>query len=270
MNGVEVALLHRLADPRPGDPAWLRAITLAPAAFERELARRRDAPRCPPERLPLDAGQTGRGSADGGGACGLLVTFDDAWRSFRTEALPRLERHGVPAILFVATGFVDGDWPPFERELAARLAGRPDREERFRDLRARWKPLHPVERRRRLAAIEEAGDAPDDEGFLGWEELEELSRHPLVTIGAHSWRHPQLDAQSPWTAAREILRSRRDLARRLGRRPEWLAWPYGAHGGASRGIARAAGFRGAFTTRPGRVDGRGDRFALPRVEWTAP
>jgi peptidoglycan/xylan/chitin deacetylase (PgdA/CDA1 family) len=37
-----------------------------------------------------------------------LLTFDDAYRSLRTVALPRLRNFGCPAVVFVPTGFVGG------------------------------------------------------------------------------------------------------------------------------------------------------------------
>jgi peptidoglycan/xylan/chitin deacetylase (PgdA/CDA1 family) len=36
----------------------------------------------------------------------VAITFDDAYTNFATEAWPRLEEHGLPATVFVPTGFV--------------------------------------------------------------------------------------------------------------------------------------------------------------------
>lgn len=47
-------------------------------------------------------------SATGSG--GVVVTFDDGFRDFHDHVLPVLERHRVPALLYLATGFVDA--PP--------------------------------------------------------------------------------------------------------------------------------------------------------------
>jgi peptidoglycan/xylan/chitin deacetylase (PgdA/CDA1 family) len=41
----------------------------------------------------------------------VAVTFDDGTADFVDEALPVLERHGVPATLYVATDFVDRGLP---------------------------------------------------------------------------------------------------------------------------------------------------------------
>jgi peptidoglycan/xylan/chitin deacetylase (PgdA/CDA1 family) len=42
------------------------------------------------------------------GAGGVVVTFDDGFRDFHEGALPALVRHRIPAVLYLATGLVDG------------------------------------------------------------------------------------------------------------------------------------------------------------------
>ena len=39
---------------------------------------------------------------------GLVVTVDDGYRDFHEHVLPALVRYGVPAVLYLATGLVDG------------------------------------------------------------------------------------------------------------------------------------------------------------------
>jgi len=41
----------------------------------------------------------------------VVITFDDGTADFAEIAVPILERHGVPATLYLATGFVDGEIP---------------------------------------------------------------------------------------------------------------------------------------------------------------
>ena len=52
----------------------------------------------------------------------VAVTFDDAFRSVRENALPALQRHGVPATIFVPTGYL-GRQPGWRMETSG------DREE---------------------------------------------------------------------------------------------------------------------------------------------
>ena len=52
--------------------------------------------------ITLDEALTG---SNGGG---VVVTFDDGYRDFYDAAMPLLVKHGVPALLYLATGLVGG------------------------------------------------------------------------------------------------------------------------------------------------------------------
>ena len=69
-------------------------IELLPEQLDRQLAYLAH------ERLAITLEQ----ALDGRG--GVVVTFDDGTSDFREEALPLLERHRVPALLYLATGGV--------------------------------------------------------------------------------------------------------------------------------------------------------------------
>jgi peptidoglycan/xylan/chitin deacetylase (PgdA/CDA1 family) len=43
------------------------------------------------------------------GEGGLVLSFDDGYRDFHDQVLPRLVAHRLPAVLYLATGLVDGD-----------------------------------------------------------------------------------------------------------------------------------------------------------------
>ena len=50
----------------------------------------------------------------------VLITFDDGYRDNIANALPILQEHGFPAVIFVPIGFLDGDRPlPHEEALRA-------------------------------------------------------------------------------------------------------------------------------------------------------
>ena len=60
------------------------------------------------------------------GTGGVVVTFDDGFRDFHERALPALVRHRIPAVLYLATGLVDGgpdalSWTQLEEASATGL-----------------------------------------------------------------------------------------------------------------------------------------------------
>jgi peptidoglycan/xylan/chitin deacetylase (PgdA/CDA1 family) len=56
------------------------------------------------DALPLDASLSN-------GSGGVVLTFDDGFRDFYEIVLPHLVRLGLPAVLYLATGFVDAGDP---------------------------------------------------------------------------------------------------------------------------------------------------------------
>lgn len=188
----------------------------------------------------------------------LVLTFDDGYRSFLTEALPVLERHTMPACLFVTTDFADGK-VAYEIRLARMMAGDP---ESYNGIRSSLKKLPPAEREERMKAL---GSSPEIESpFLGWNEIKALSNHPLVTIGSHGVSHCLLPGQ-----VQEVAESKRIIEKRLGIVVRHISYPYG---GTSSGVRSEAGRHGyylGFRARPGR--GYWDRenrdsYSVPRQD----
>ncbi len=223
-----------------------------------------------------------------------LVTFDDGYRDNLELALPVLERHGVPATIFVTTGLLDAAkdpwWQELERLLAPldaveveldgarrRLPLRPrvKRALAFDRIAAAASLLAPPEVERLLAGIRAQSPPPPpvSNPMLEWDQLARMASHPLITIGAHTVSHPPLPALSAAHAMQEMTESRRVLRDRTGGAIDHFAYPYGtaAHAGAREAdLAATVGFRSAFTAIEGHLQA-GDgarRHRLPRVPIT--
>ena len=65
------------------------------------------------------------------------------------------------------------------------------------------------------------------EGYLSEEELREIARHPLVTIGAHGLWHRHFTRLSNDEARLELRESKSLLKNITGRRIDLMAWPFG-------------------------------------------
>lgn len=225
----------------------------------------------------------------------VAVTFDDGYRDVRDLAYPILARHRVPFTVFVPSQFAAGEgelwWVALETIVARASEIRiPDEDGRMsvvpcatdREKHAAYRALHDrvyaldsyaafLDFMRRLAAAHEI----DLKQFcaplcMGWAELEELARDPLVTIGAHTTSHAMLSKVTAGELEAEIATGRAELERRLGRPVTHFAYPYGGHRAAGPrefALAAAAGFATAVTTRPGVLfRNHGRRLtALPRL-----
>ncbi|MGE0553648.1 MAG: polysaccharide deacetylase family protein [Gemmatimonadales bacterium] len=194
-----------------------------------------------------------------------VITFDDAYRGATVHGSAALAVAELPATYFVAPGLMGGQpwWDRFAPE-----GGEWSAELRERLLRDR------AGRDRDVAAW--ATEAGLTTGSLGdWhriateEELARAAARPGVTLGSHSWSHPNLCALAPEELRDELARPAEWLSERFPTTVPWLAYPYGL---VTTEVARAVaaqGFAGAL-----RVDGGwwprtiDESFNLPR--WNVP
>jgi peptidoglycan/xylan/chitin deacetylase (PgdA/CDA1 family) len=102
-------------------------------------------------------------------------------------------------------------------------------------------------------------------------ELSEACARPGITLGVHSWSHPNLSRLSGAELRDELVRPAEWLSERYPRTlTPWLAYPYGLHSREVRESSAAAGFRGGLQVTGGyfRNDGQ-DWFAAPRLNVAA-
>jgi peptidoglycan/xylan/chitin deacetylase (PgdA/CDA1 family) len=87
--------------------------------------------------------------------------------------------------------------------------------------------------------------------MLSWDDLRDLTRDPLVSIGAHSRRHPNLTHLPDDEAWAEIAGSKKDLETQLGCEVTSFAYPAGFAGEREASMVAEAGYRVGVTTSPG-------------------
>lgn len=168
---------------------------------------------------------------------GLILSFDDGFRSHAEVCAPLLERHGFPGWFFVPTGLVDT--PPEAQPAAARAA--------------KITPLDP--------------DARDPRLFLTWDQVRALDAAHVV--GCHTVTHRRLAADVPLDVLRhEIAGGKAALEARLGREVPVFCWVGGeAHSYSAQAAAliEAAGFRVSFMTNNAPVRPGTDLLHLQRT-----
>lgn len=139
----------------------------------------------------------------------FVVTFDDAFASVREHALPILQRLGIPATLYVPTGWV-GDAPR----------------------RATWRDMEPWDN---------AADGGHVE-LMTWDEISDLADAGWE-IGSHTVTHPHLTRLDDAALEDELRRSRNELQDRIGQECASIAYPYGDVDDRVVAAAQRAGYR---------------------------
>ena len=111
---------------------------------------------------------------------------------------------------------------------------------------------------------------PDEGGnglsfeMLSWEEVEKL--HVAgVSIEGHTNSHLDMRALSETQMADECEHADRRIEERLGRRPEFFAYPFGYHNAAVRDYARSR-YTASVTTELGALGATHDTAAIPRLD----
>jgi peptidoglycan/xylan/chitin deacetylase (PgdA/CDA1 family) len=214
-----------------------------------------------------------------------VLTFDDGYRDNMSVALPILERHNAPFMIYVPTGAPTRSMPSWWLGLRKLFISRDDvtidaLNRRFlcSDFRSKLSALEEVQlwvhqdfRRAALLAptFKQTGislTALNDAYFLDERELEILARHPLASIGGHTTSHAALATLDQSSARAELADNRSYLQNLLQLPVRHLAYPYGAFGPREEHLARDVGFRTAVSTRNARLyDHNVNQFALPRV-----
>jgi glycosyltransferase involved in cell wall biosynthesis/peptidoglycan/xylan/chitin deacetylase (PgdA/CDA1 family) len=230
----------------------------------------------------------------------ILITFDDAYRDFGEVAWPILRRHGLPATVFVPTGYPGRAERVFWWERLSRAfgsCGRPS------VLRLPWRTLVIQDDAGRRAAMREIQECvkrlPHPQGMalvdevleqlrgeledasspgpadrepplvLGWRELRELAREG-VTLCAHTRMHAALSQLPLDEAAEEIRGSLEDLRSMIGVTPPAFAYPFGDHDPAVVELLRSEGVEIGFTTEEGHAHlPADDPLRLPRTSMSA-
>jgi peptidoglycan/xylan/chitin deacetylase (PgdA/CDA1 family) len=227
------------------------------------------------------------------GRCPVVVTVDDGYRDFHDVAYPVFREHGVPATLFVVTGFVDGcSWlwwdrlerllaePEGPRELSIEIEGDVVRLDR-RTPEGRVDAWHRVATRCRFMPDprkEETLDAltaalgvtlparPEPHyAAVTWEQIREMAANQML-FGAHTVTHPILSHVSEERARVEIVDSGRRLREMSGQDAGWFCYPQGGPDDFTpwvRDRVAEAGFRGCFVAYQN-LHAPADVYTLPR------
>jgi peptidoglycan/xylan/chitin deacetylase (PgdA/CDA1 family) len=100
------------------------------------------------------------------------------------------------------------------------------------------------------------------EGYLSEQELREMARHPLVTVGAHGLWHRNFNSLTSAEARLELTESRRLLSGITGKNVDLLAWPYGECNAELEELSADCGYRASWSVWKG-SNGVHSRWRVP-------
>ncbi len=218
----------------------------------------------------------------------LCITFDDGYADNHDIALPILQRHGLSACFFIATGFLDGGGM-FNDSVIECLRHSPLPSVDLTDFGLHRFPLTtPAERAAAIGAVlPKIKYLPPDQRPQAVERLRSLCQTATprgdlmmtrrqvqalracgMEIGAHTVHHPILTSVSDVRAEQEIAQSREVLQDLIDQPVTLFAYPNGRPDAdyAHRHVQMVTrlGFSAAVSTAPGVAQSGADLFQLPR------
>ncbi|MDR3159439.1 MAG: polysaccharide deacetylase family protein [Zoogloeaceae bacterium] len=283
-----VLVLHRVVeDDREASWPHRRGMCIGRQAFEHLLIWLRQQFVCVAleELLEQPGGERPR----------MTLTFDDGWRDNAELAFPLLQRHEIPASIFLPTDFIGDSTQPIRRfwweDIARTFWQTPQSPDalRIRDaLRAHGMPapaqlLRPENSNRRslaiahylqtltvlspekLEAVTSLLPAPSSSSTLDWAQVRALEDSALVRFGPHGASHAMLTRLDDVSLEAELARSHAALHAHCRHPLSVYCYPHGAHDDRVRRALAAFGYRYALSTQPGLISPDSAALALPRI-----
>ena len=186
----------------------------------------------------------------GDGRPRVAITIDDAYRGAVNAGVRELAARFLPATIFVAPGRLNNHvfwWDALSHRNATldeklrnhalcKLRGE---DERIRDWAAR-------------AAIPSCDELPAYTQTATRGELAAALRFPGITLGSHTWSHPNLASLGIAEVVAEVRRSREWLRAEFGDKlVDWFAYPYGLESVQARLAVADASYAGALRIEGG-------------------
>ena len=218
----------------------------------------------------------------------LVITFDDGYADNEQIALPILQRHGLSASFFIATGFLDGGrmWNDTVIECFRRcdvphvdlgawglgvlpLATPLQRRQAIDRLLPKIKYLDLAAREDALARLQAALGRPvlPDDLMMSHAQVRRLHAAGMG-VGGHTVRHPILTALTDAEAHHELAQGKAELEAIIDAPVLHLAYPNGGpdldYDMRHVAMAQALGFEAAVSTATGVARAGDDLFQLPR------
>ena len=209
----------------------------------------------------------------------ICLTFDDGYRDNLIHGLPILEKHQVPATIYITNCLPNGTgilwWYLFEEH--SQIAQNLILNSSIGRFEYHWDTIEQAHAQ--FGSISESIKAiptAELEGVLieafnktvsefedlcrslslSWDEIVTLSKHPLITIGAHTMQHVSVKQQNYEVVKSEMSASKKELEHYIGKEVKHFAYPFGGIFDVSSkdpDIAQSIGFKTSTLNQAGNI-----------------
>lgn len=204
-----------------------------------------------------------------------VITFDDGYEDNYTYAYPILKKLSIPFTIYVSVNLVNDHTPiwnyPLILERIIKKNGELDIEgkhyycwmqEQKNELFNQMKELlftlpyeHLQDEFKRIFTKYLTEDV-FSRNTLSWEQIEEMAKDPLCTIGSHTMSHCRLTIADETSLQYELIESKKILEQHIAKPVEHLSYPYGWKADVSAeaiAFAKQAGYKTALRSFGGPV-----------------
>lgn len=213
----------------------------------------------------------------------VAISFDDGFLNNYLQAWPILEEFGVPATIYVATGFIGTGRMVWSDRLENAfldtgldaldiaignirlnypLTNTNERVAAFLDVKAQCKRLPNDAKDSVIETVAQAlGASPSSDhplyAFMDWQHIREMNKSDLISFGAHTIDHISLAKVAETEMRRQIDTSVRRLADELGEPSPFFSYPEGQSHDYNDAVIAYLRQRG-FDHCPTAIDGGND------------
>lgn len=219
----------------------------------------------------------------------IVFTIDDGYADNYIQALPIFEKYGIPFSIFIATDFINHNsilWWDILEDLIIQnttihfgniIYPTKSFQEKWNAFRIIREAILGYDQNNLLKELQNVFShytidwyAPVKRQALSWEQIKELSKHPLCTIGGHTVSHPALNKLSETDFLREVADGITILKEETGHDISHFAYPYGSPseiGEREYQLIKKFDFKTVFSSYGGCItlDNKSNTTHLPRV-----
>jgi peptidoglycan/xylan/chitin deacetylase (PgdA/CDA1 family) len=255
-KGRRLILAYHGVMPDGATPVGEQSLFVAQRTFAAQLDILREIA----DVAPLD-----RIDEEGDGRPRVAITLDDAYKGAVYEGVTELVKRHLPATIFVAPGLLGGR--VFWWDALSSPNGVLDDSVRDHALNALAGSDIRIRQWASITGLATTANLPDYARSATVEELHAAVKHAEITLGSHTWSHPNLARLDIAEIIDEMTQSRAALKAQFGSRViDWLAYPYGFDSVAARQAAAASGYVGAVRVEGGwHSSARAASYARPRL-----